>query len=127
VRSSSRRVEHRLLGVDDLVVDDRVDGRRHVVSRDHLLVRQVAVADARVDADHALEARGHETQAGFEASGQLSERELQRHLPLIDLADRCQQVDERDERRGDREDERDPGDVGERVVVHGLLREGAWP
>ena len=40
-------VEHRLLGIDDLVIDDGVDRGGDVVGGDDLLLEQLAVADAR--------------------------------------------------------------------------------
>jgi hypothetical protein len=82
----------RLLGIEDAEVEHRVDHRRHVVARDDHLPQEIAVLHARVDAPHLLDARQHEREAGLHAARQLAERKAQRHLPLVDLADAREEV-----------------------------------
>ena len=55
-------VERRALDVDDLEVDDGVDPRRDVVRGDDRLLRQIAVADARVDLHEPLHAGDDEVE-----------------------------------------------------------------
>src|SRR5262245_54307533 len=57
-------LDDRLLRIDHAEIDHRTDTNRDVVARDHVLWRHVEHAGAQIDADHLLDDRNDDHEAG---------------------------------------------------------------
>jgi hypothetical protein len=92
-------LDDRLLGIDDAIVDHRIDPHRDVVARDHVLRRDIEHAGAQVDADHLLDDRNDDHEAGALHLPQPAQQEDDGALILPQDTERIEQDENGDDDR----------------------------
>src|SRR5262245_58813254 len=89
-------LDDRLLGIDDAIINHRIDPHRDVVARDHVLWRDVEHTGAQVDADHLLDDRNDDHEAGALYPPEPAQQEHDGALILPQDAERIEQDDNGD-------------------------------
>src|SRR5206468_11928032 len=90
-------LKDRLFWIDDAIVDHRIDPHRDVVARDHVLRWDVEHAGAQVDADHLLDDRNEDYEAGALHLPEPAQHEDHGALIFPQDAERIEQDDDNDD------------------------------